>query len=90
MSFANSRDEAATLAIASDLLFITLGCTLQTCGAAMNAQLNTAMSNRWLASTIFFGIITAFSSVSLLPSLLLCPVPKGSRLCPGGLPWADW
>jgi hypothetical protein len=40
--------------------FIILGGVLQTCGAAMNGQLNKALVNPWLASTVSFGVITAF------------------------------
>jgi transporter family-2 protein len=40
--------------------FIILGGALQTCGAAMNAQLFAAVENRWLASIISFALIFAF------------------------------
>ena len=40
--------------------FIILGGVLQTCGAAMNAQLFHSLGNRWLASSVSFAVITAF------------------------------
>jgi transporter family-2 protein len=40
--------------------FILLGGALQTCGAAMNARLFGALTNRWLATLVSFVIITAF------------------------------
>jgi transporter family-2 protein len=39
---------------------IVLGGALQTCGAAMNAQLFKSLENRWLASAVSFALITAF------------------------------
>lgn len=40
--------------------FIILGGALQTCGAAMNGQLNKSLVNPFLASTVSFLIITFF------------------------------
>ncbi|MBV9763193.1 MAG: DMT family transporter [Acidobacteriaceae bacterium] len=40
--------------------FIILGGALQTCGAAMNGQLNKYLVNPYLASTVSFAVITFF------------------------------
>ena len=40
--------------------FIILGGALQTCGAAMNGQLNKSLANPFLASAVSFLIITFF------------------------------
>ena len=40
--------------------FIILGGVLQTFGAAMNAQLNASLTNKWLATLVSFALITAF------------------------------
>jgi len=40
--------------------FIILGGALQTCGAAMNGQLNKSVVNPWLASAVSFAMITFF------------------------------
>ena len=40
--------------------FIILGGALQTCGAAMNGQLNKSMVNPFLASAVSFLVITFF------------------------------
>ncbi|GAA3763878.1 DMT family transporter [Terriglobus aquaticus] len=40
--------------------FIILGGALQTCGAAMNGQLNKSLANPYLASTVSFLVITFF------------------------------
>ncbi len=63
--------------------FIILGGVLQTCGAAMNAQLNTSLNNRWLASTVSFGLITAFfiCVFAVFPS----PLPSAEGLA--SMPW---
>jgi transporter family-2 protein len=63
--------------------FIILGGILQTCGAAMNAQLNTAMGNKWLASTVSFGVITAF--FICLFAVFPTPLPSGAGLA--AMPW---
>ncbi len=63
--------------------FIILGGVLQTCGAAMNSQLNASLANRWLASTVSFGLITAFfiCVFAVFPS----PLPSGESLA--AMPW---
>ena len=63
--------------------FIILGGVLQTFGAAMNSELNTSLANRWLASSVSFGIITAFflCVFALFPS----PLPTGEALAQ--MPW---
>ena len=40
--------------------FIIFGGVLQTFGAAMNAQLNASLANKWLATLVSFALITAF------------------------------
>ena len=40
--------------------FIVIGGALQTCGAAMNGQLNKSLVNPYLASSVSFAIITFF------------------------------
>jgi transporter family-2 protein len=40
--------------------FIILGGALQTCGAAMNAQLFQTLENKWLANAVSFALILAF------------------------------
>jgi bacterial/archaeal transporter family-2 protein len=40
--------------------FIIVGGALQSCGAAMNGQLNKYVVNPWLASAISFALITFF------------------------------
>ncbi|MBV8833296.1 MAG: DMT family transporter [Acidobacteriaceae bacterium] len=49
----------------------------------MNAQLNHSLSNRWLASTVSFGIITAFffCVFAVFPN----PLPSGESLA--SMPW---
>jgi len=63
--------------------FIILGGVLQTCGAAMNAQLNASLANRWLASTVSFALITAFfiCVFAMFPS----PLPAPNDLA--SMPW---
>ena len=63
--------------------FIILGGVLQTCGAAMNGQLNKAMVNPWLASTVSFALITAFfiCAFAVSPS----PLPSAEGLA--SMPW---
>jgi bacterial/archaeal transporter family-2 protein len=63
--------------------FIILGGVLQTCGAAMNAQLNTSLSNRWLASTVSFGIITAF----FICVFAVFPTPLPTVGALSSMPW---
>jgi transporter family-2 protein len=63
--------------------FIILGGILQTCGAAMNAQLNVSLANRWLASLVSFSLITAFfvCVFAMFPS----PLPTMQSL--SSMPW---
>ena len=63
--------------------FIILGGVLQTCGAAMNAQLFHSLENRWLASAVSFALITAFflSLFAMFPS----PLPTARGLA--DMPW---
>ncbi len=63
--------------------FIVLGGALQTCGAAMNGQLNKHITNPWLASTISFALITFFfASATLIQPR---PLPTSSDIA--SLPW---
>jgi transporter family-2 protein len=43
--------------------FIIVGGALQSCGAAMNAQLFASLGNKWLANAVSFALILAFLSV---------------------------
>jgi bacterial/archaeal transporter family-2 protein len=63
--------------------FIILGGILQTFGAAMNAQLNASLENRWLASAVSFGLILAFfiCVFAVFPS----PLPSAEKLA--SMPW---
>ena len=63
--------------------FIILGGLLQTCGAAMNAQLGNSLENKWLASAVSFAVITAFflCVFVMFPS----PVPSADGLAK--MPW---
>ena len=66
--------------------FIIVGGILQTCGAAMNGQLNKAMVNPFLASTVSFALITAFflGLFAVFPSPL--PVAEGLAAMPWWAP----
>ena len=63
--------------------FIISGGILQTCGAAMNGQLNKALVNPWLASTVSFALITAFffCAFAVFPT----PLPTAEGLA--SMPW---
>jgi transporter family-2 protein len=63
--------------------FIISGGVLQTCGAAMNAQLYNSLSNKWLASAVSFAVITAFfiCVFAMFPT----PLPDPGKL--SGMPW---
>jgi transporter family-2 protein len=63
--------------------FIILGGALQTCGAAMNGQLNKSIVNPWLASAVSFALITFFftSVFFILPH----PLPTSRDLA--AMPW---
>lgn len=63
--------------------FIILGGILQTCGASMNAQLNASLSNKWLASTVSFGLITAF----FVCVFAVFPTPLPSMDGLSSMPW---
>jgi len=63
--------------------FIIFGGCLQTIGAAMNSQLNHALGNKWLATTVSFAVITAFfiCIFAMFPS----PLPTSEGLA--RMPW---
>ncbi len=63
--------------------FIILGGALQTCGAAMNAQLFRSVENKWLANVISFTLILAFfiCVFAIFPT----PMPKVENLAK--MPW---
>jgi transporter family-2 protein len=63
--------------------FIILGGALQTCGAAMNGQLNKSMVNPWLASAVSFALITFFFTGVFF--ILPHPLPTSRDLA--AMPW---
>lgn len=63
--------------------FIILGGILQTCGAAMNGQLNKALVNPWLASAVSFALITAF----FIGAFALFPTPFPTAQGLASMPW---
>jgi bacterial/archaeal transporter family-2 protein len=63
--------------------FIVFGGVLQTCGAAMNAQLYSSLSNRWLASTVSFGVICAF----FICVFVVFPTPLPTLQGLASMPW---
>jgi transporter family-2 protein len=63
--------------------FIILGGVLQTCGAAMNAQLFHSLGNRWLASSVSFAVITAF----FLCVFAMFPTPLPTAEGLANMPW---
>jgi transporter family-2 protein len=63
--------------------FIILGGALQTCGAAMNGQLNKSIVNPWLASAISFALITFFFTAAFL--IMPHPLPTMKGLA--SMPW---
>lgn len=63
--------------------FIVLGGALQTCGAAMNGQLNKFLVNPYLASAVSFCVITFFFIVLFFA--LPHPLPTLTDL--KSLPW---
>lgn len=63
--------------------FIILGGALQTCGAAMNGQLNKSMVNPWLASAVSFAVIT-FLFAALF---FMMPHPLPSQQNLAAMPW---
>jgi transporter family-2 protein len=63
--------------------FIIVGGALQSCGAAMNGQLNKYVVNPWLASAISFTLITVF----FLGATLIMPRPLPTRDQLAQMPW---
>ena len=63
--------------------FIVLGGALQTCGAAMNAQLFQSLENRWLANVVSFALILAF--FLCLFAMFPAPLPNSGNLA--RMPW---
>jgi bacterial/archaeal transporter family-2 protein len=63
--------------------FIILGGAMQTCGAAMNGQLNKSMVNPWLASAVSFALITFFFTGVFF--ILPHPLPTSRDLA--AMPW---
>lgn len=63
--------------------FIILGGALQTCGAAMNAQLFHSLGNKWLANAVSFTLITAF----FLMMFAMFPNPLPTQEGIAKMPW---
>ncbi len=63
--------------------FIILGGALQTCGAAMNGQLNKSLVNPWLASAVSFALITFF----FIGTFLMIPHPLPTSKDLASMPW---
>jgi transporter family-2 protein len=63
--------------------FIVLGGVLQTCGAAMNAQLFQSLENRWLANAVSFALILAFFLCVF--AMFPAPLPTAQNL--RRMPW---
>lgn len=63
--------------------FIVLGGALQTCGAAMNGQLNKSLVNPYLASAVSFLIITFF----FLALFFAIPHPLPTMQDLRAMPW---
>jgi transporter family-2 protein len=63
--------------------FIIAGGALQTCGAAMNGQLNKYVVNPWLASAISFAVITFFFA----GASLIHPHPLPTHKDLSAMPW---
>jgi bacterial/archaeal transporter family-2 protein len=63
--------------------FIILGGALQTCGAAMNGQLNKYVVNPYLAATVSFAVITFF----FLSVFFALPYPLPTTESLKALPW---
>ena len=63
--------------------FIILGGALQSCGAAMNGQLNKHLLNPWLASAVSFALITFF----FVGAFLIMPHPLPTTQDLASLPW---
>ena len=63
--------------------FILVGGALQTVGTAMNAQLNGALTNHWLASSVSFGVIFAFFCCLFV----VAPTPLPTVRALAAMPW---
>jgi transporter family-2 protein len=63
--------------------FIILGGVLQTCGAAMNAQLFASLENKWLANLVSFALILAV----FLCLFAIFPVPLPTIESLAKMPW---
>jgi len=63
--------------------FIIIGGALQTCGAAMNGQLNKSLLNPYLAAAVSFAVITFFFTAIFFA--LPHPLPSGADL--KAMPW---
>jgi transporter family-2 protein len=63
--------------------FIIIGGALQSCGAAMNGQLNKYVVNPWIASAISFSLITFF----FLSASLIMPHPLPTQKQLEEMPW---
>jgi bacterial/archaeal transporter family-2 protein len=63
--------------------FIILGGALQSCGAAMNGQLNKSIVNPWLASAVSAAPILFFFIVAFL--IMPHPLPTSKDLA--SMPW---
>jgi transporter family-2 protein len=63
--------------------FIILGGALQSCGAAMNGQLNKSIVNPWLASAVSAAPILSFFIVAFL--IMPHPLPTSQDLA--SMPW---
>lgn len=63
--------------------FIILGGALQSCGAAMNGQLNKSLVNPWLASAVSFALITFFFTGAFF--IMPHPLPTSKDLA--FMPW---
>jgi bacterial/archaeal transporter family-2 protein len=63
--------------------FIIFGGALQSCGAAMNAQLFQSLGNKWLANVVSFALVLAFfvCVFAMFPN----PLPTGEGL--SKMPW---
>lgn len=64
-------------------VLIVLGGALQTCGAAMNAQLFATLENKWLANLVSFALILAF----FLIVFAMFPAPLPNRAALEKMPW---
>ena len=63
--------------------FILVGGALQSCGAAMNGQLNKSLVNPWLAAAVSFAVITFFFAGLFFA--MPHPLPSSKDLA--SMPW---